>query len=308
MKIPAGAGGDLDDKTLLDFYGHNPDGYGVLYVDGDRVRSFKRVGKPQEFLRDWKRFVPYERAVHLRQRTHGDVNYANCHPYTLLHERMFLMHNGILDISTESDKTRSDTWHYIQWVLKPILKKNPELIHEHAFRFLVEQAIGESNKFAVSADGRIYIFNEDAGVQHEGIWYSNTYAWSAPASLYRWKSYGVQDDIEWESWIHRGKSTTTVKPVQVFEASKSKERIVDVLTNEDYETARDLLDNAFLYKASRKDKALFQRYVFVNGMDDFWDLVQEVTSGEIPEDQFVAALEYDSQPKPNYEQRLEVGV
>jgi len=28
-----------------------------------------------------------------------------------------MIHNGILNISTDDDKTKSDTWHYVEYIL-----------------------------------------------------------------------------------------------------------------------------------------------------------------------------------------------
>jgi hypothetical protein len=148
----------------------NPDGVGIMYM-----ADVKSLSKKLDKL------AHTEYAVHFRMRTHGDINVQNTHPYNLNGNR-FLMHNGILPIGNKSDPSKSDTWHFIHKILNPILERG------HIEWDKVGRAIGSGNKFAVldPVDG-IEIVNRDTGLDYEGAWYSNTYAWDAPNSA-RWGS------------------------------------------------------------------------------------------------------------------------
>jgi hypothetical protein len=127
-------------------------------------------------------------AFHLRMRTHGDIDLDNCHPYEVLTRSvhgidLWLMHNGILSTGNKADETKSDTWHYINDYLKPMLSANPDFTFTPAFAEIVGEHIGASNKFILmDNEGRQTVVNQSSGVYWAGLWLSNTYAWSATRS------------------------------------------------------------------------------------------------------------------------------
>lgn len=180
------AGHSMSDAWLADFYKHNADGIGVmwaedgaLYIEKIVPRNFKELRK---FYR--KHADGRECAVHLRMRTHGDIDLENCHPYQVFSEAdgypLWLMHNGVLSTGNAKDASKSDTWHYINDVIKPALAGRPEEFMSEWFQTLVEEHIGSSNKFVMmDAYGNMQTFNHSSGVMWEGVWMSNTYAWDA---------------------------------------------------------------------------------------------------------------------------------
>jgi hypothetical protein len=121
-------------------------------------------------------------------RTHGAIDLINCHPYEVLNRAehgidLWLMHNGILSTGNKANEKLSDTWHYINDYLKPMLAGNPDFAFHPAFKALISDHIGGSNKFVLmDNEGRQVVINEDAGVYWGGLWLSNTYAWSATKS------------------------------------------------------------------------------------------------------------------------------
>jgi hypothetical protein len=80
----------------------------------------------------------------------------------------------------------SDTWHYIQDYLKPLLQAHPELMTNEGFIKLVGDHIGTNNKFALMNEkGDVAIINRESGYDFWDlankdltVWYSNTYAFS----------------------------------------------------------------------------------------------------------------------------------
>jgi hypothetical protein len=93
------------------------------------------------------------------------------------------MHNGILSTGNKANPKMSDTWHYINDYLKPMLAGNPDFAFHPAFKALIEDHIGDSNKFVLmDNEGRQVVINQSAGVYWAGVWLSNTYAWSASSS------------------------------------------------------------------------------------------------------------------------------
>ncbi len=127
-------------------------------------------------------------AFHLRMRTHGDIDLLNCHPYEILNRSehgldLWLMHNGVLATGNRADITKSDTWHYIQDYLKPMLASNPDFAFHPSFKALIEDHIGGSNKFVImDNEGRQTVINQSSGVYWGGLWLSNTYAWTSSKS------------------------------------------------------------------------------------------------------------------------------
>jgi hypothetical protein len=121
-------------------------------------------------------------------RTHGDIDLDNCHPYEVLNRLehgidLWLMHNGILSTGNKADESKSDTWHYIEDYLKPLLSANPDFAFHPSFSEIVGDHIGSSNKFILmDNEGRQAVINHGSGVHWAGLWLSNTYAWSASSS------------------------------------------------------------------------------------------------------------------------------
>jgi hypothetical protein len=172
-------GSILTDAHFEDFYDRNPDGFGAIVNNSHGVNVIKHVGTLEEVQQLYRDHVMgYDAVIHMRWRTHGDVNLDNCHPYEVV-PGIWMSHNGILSTGNAADPTRSDTWHYIQNYLRPLLLENPELIHVPAFQAYIGSHIGYTNKFGfMGEDGRSVIINRSSGIQHDGVWFSNTYAWT----------------------------------------------------------------------------------------------------------------------------------
>jgi len=186
----------LSDEWIKDFYIINPDGIGVMYSENDEA------GVPRLVV---KKFLPKtaadavqiynenikgrDCAVHWRMATHGDIDMVNCHPYEVVGydqaDPIYFMHNGVLSNGNWKDKSKSDTWWYAHDYLKPLLDPSmggdPNLAFKAPFKEILGDSIGSSNKFVLmDRFGNMAIINEDAGVHWNGMWLSNTYAWSAP--------------------------------------------------------------------------------------------------------------------------------
>lgn len=180
----------LSDEWLSDFYSYNPDGIGVMYANNGELIVKKLLPKSAEdFIAFYREFIAGKNcAFHLRMRTHGDIDLENCHPYPILNRLehgidLWLMHNGILSTGNKADESKSDTWHYINDYLKPMLSANPDFTFHPSFAEIVGDHIGSSNKFILmDNEGRQTIINQSSGVYWGGLWLSNTYAWSSSTS------------------------------------------------------------------------------------------------------------------------------
>jgi hypothetical protein len=180
----------LSDAWLEDFYDFNSDGVGVMFANNGDLVIKKIIPKSaKEFIHFYRSDIQgRDCAFHLRMRTHGEIDLANCHPYEVLNRAehgidLWLMHNGILSTGNKANPKMSDTWHYINDYLKPMLAGNPDFAFHPAFKALIEDHIGDSNKFVLmDNEGRQVVINQSAGVYWAGVWLSNTYAWSASSS------------------------------------------------------------------------------------------------------------------------------
>lgn len=174
----------FDDDFIKGVYKLNSDGLGVMYAEGSSLFINRVVPQNEadfvQFFRD--NIEGRDCAWHARMKTHGHIDLTNCHPYQVLSAEegypLYLAHNGVLSTGNSKDKSKSDTWHFIQDYLRPMLLKNPEFFLTDAFSEIIGDFIGSGNRFILmDAYGNQVVINEDRGVHHEGAWLSNTYAW-----------------------------------------------------------------------------------------------------------------------------------
>lgn len=178
------ASSKFDDNFIRGVYRLNSDGIGVMYAENNSLFINRCVPNNEEdFVKFFKEHIEgRDCAWHARMKTHGDIDLANCHPYQVLSAEdgypLYLAHNGVLATGNAKDKSKSDTWHYIQDYLRPMLLKNPEFFMTDAFSEIIGDHIGSGNKFILmDAYGNSVTINERVGVTHQGAWLSNTYAW-----------------------------------------------------------------------------------------------------------------------------------
>lgn len=168
-------------SEIADFATHNPDGFGVAYGDGRRLHLLRLVGSLSEIQDAYTRHAAgRECVIHFRMTTHGATNADNAHPYPITPD-IAVAHNGMLAIGNPHDQTMSDTWHLVEFFLRPIAETDPDLLFNPVWGDMLGRLIGSGNKLAIAhRDGRVAIINKAAGTTHKGAWLSNTYAWSAP--------------------------------------------------------------------------------------------------------------------------------
>lgn len=174
-------------EQIADFYEKNPDGFGaIIKKSTGTVEVIKSIGTLAE-IEDlyYDQVACHEAVIHFRMKTHGEIDIANCHPYEVV-PGIWLAHNGVLRTGNSKDPKMSDTWHYIEDFLKPMLQAHPELMNNAGFIKLVGDHIGYSNKFALmNEQGEVAIINKDSGYEFWDlgnkelkVWYSNTYAFN----------------------------------------------------------------------------------------------------------------------------------
>ena len=241
----------FDDDFIKGVYRLNSDGLGVMYAEGSSL-FINRVVPADEatfvkFFRD--NIEGRDCAWHARMKTHGDIDLTNCHPYKVLSAEegypLYLAHNGVLATGNAKDKSKSDTWHFIQDYLRPMLLKNPEFFLTEAFAEIIGDFIGSGNKFILmDAYGNQVVINEDRGVQHEGAWLSNTYAWDTTGTKY---GYGASGKGSFRGYNNYG-GNYNYNPGAAY-AGKSNS------LNPDWNDLEDEEDFYYGYEAARKSTA-----------------------------------------------------
>lgn len=171
---------NFSDELLADFHDFNSDGFGAMYAEAGKLVVVKTLGTPQQIEAIYKKELAHRDCIiHYRMKTHGNIDLDNCHPYRI-NDDVWMAHNGILAMGNPILKAKSDTWHFIEFILRPALNADPDLLFDQDYQEYMASMIGASNKFAfMHSSGQSVIINEQAGVKHQGAWLSNTYAWSA---------------------------------------------------------------------------------------------------------------------------------
>lgn len=175
----------------------NPDGWGIMAASKGKI-IVRRGLKSSKFSRALKSFGQQEVFIHFRYATHGVKDVANTHPFLIVNDSFAIMHNGVLSVECP-DASKSDTWHFANDNLAPILRDAPQAINDPAWINAAGTAIGENNKIVIMrADGDFTIINRQQGFDFGKCWLSNTYSIDPPArrSLGAWSRW---DDTELEA-------------------------------------------------------------------------------------------------------------
>lgn len=150
----------------------NPDGFALSYLDafGDLtvvkgLNSYSSVPLVEELEKTNTEFV-----LHLRFTTHGETNLQNCHGYAV-HD-FVLFHNGIFHLRTDSNPSRSDTWHYCR-MLERLLPKHPSNKEIQCAMDELDGISWGSKVVIMTASGDVLMHNAHLGTEKEGVWYSN---------------------------------------------------------------------------------------------------------------------------------------
>ena len=166
---------------LNDIYTSNPDGIGIMYSTTKGLKVTKVLPKS---IADATQFISKlptddrELAIHFRWTTHGHTNMENCHPYDVVKGYVGMMHNGVLHTGNAADKAKSDTWHFINDYLASPVAEHPALVHNEKFLDMIAEFIGDNRFVFMDGEGKMSHVNKDQGIEHDDLWFSNTYAWS----------------------------------------------------------------------------------------------------------------------------------
>ena len=162
----------------------NSDGMGFSAAVDGKLVTFHELKNFEIFWKALKDYRHYPCIVHFRWATHGAETLENCHPFLLNHGSIAMAHNGIISefcSAINVTQEKSDTALFVDKVLQPLLRKNPELLYNSAFQEVLHMAMGSSNKLVfLDAQGKFVIIEKTSGYVgvhnswDNGIWYSNT--------------------------------------------------------------------------------------------------------------------------------------
>ena len=213
--ITAPKGNQIPLEILEDATQRNSDGWGVMYHDGHRIVTEKSPKPNAQAVYDLTKNNPHETVVHLRMTTHGDNTTDNTHPFEIIPERLYMMHNGIIDVDAPRTGKRSDTRVVVEDFIKPVIGDRPKRLRNSGLKNFIQNLIGTSSNRLVFLDeaGELTYFNKRLGMEWKGLWCSNTYAWSLHAegkpkvvNTYKtYKDWSGGRDYRFDSWFdHRG--------------------------------------------------------------------------------------------------------
>lgn len=232
---------NITEAMFRDFIIRNGDGFGAAYSDGKKVHTIKLLDPTaKELAHVYNQYLKGKDAIiHLRMRTHGDIDFENCHPYTVS-DHLVMAHNGVLSTGNAWDTSKSDTWHLIDRYLRPMLDKSPDLLFEPAFQRMLGGFIGSTNRLGfVDAKRGVVVINRHSGITHKDTWFSNTYAWSPekfgyvdPSYKYQQSSFIVPKTAK-SSGMTKAEKKRFRRSMQ--EAAKGKSMPSLVVDNQDWE-------------------------------------------------------------------------
>ncbi len=178
----------LTKPLLKNMLQKNEDGWGMMWIQNNAIQAHRSMETGDAVWEKYQELKEFNPVIHLRWRTHGDTDLANCHPFYCGHG-IFLMHNGVISDTTTTNLSKSDTWHFIEDWVKSVfdLCKNPhETLRSKVFKKLLEKEVGINNRIIIGDRGGFITFNEASWhtVSNEktnavGLIVSNTYAWDA---------------------------------------------------------------------------------------------------------------------------------
>lgn len=191
----------------------NPHGIGLAWPDAGKVRTLKH---PRQYAAVLEQACALYQAtqlpffVHLRYNTVGTTSAANTHPFVLA-SGLAMAHNKTLDI--EPPHLHWSDSRTVAELLKTMISGDPAFFNSPLFWSFIEHQAGFDNRF-VFLDGEneeLVIVNDHLGLELDGLWFSNLYAWDPGTVGLSPRSHaikGMLDDQVADEWSdpHPGRS------------------------------------------------------------------------------------------------------
>jgi hypothetical protein len=133
----------------------------------------------------WEKYQDKELCVHFRFRTRGNKSLQNVQPIRVLshkyHKReLWMMHNGTINGMVRPNSTKSDSVHFVEDYLRPMLRSNTGLIDQPPFQNILTKMVGTSRVLFMDGDGKVIYLNQFRGYTIGRTWLSNARSISDP--------------------------------------------------------------------------------------------------------------------------------
>lgn len=154
----------------------NSDGWGAMgfSAGGHLIMTRWKTTSASDIRQFAAMRIDDELVLHLRYRTRGAADARNLQPFEIV-PGLFLVHNGEVDVPRRQ-ADRSDTWHLVNDVLRPLIERHRDLALDRGFLRIFEQSLGPSNRVVLLSRParRIEILNARQGTGYQGLWLSST--------------------------------------------------------------------------------------------------------------------------------------
>lgn len=231
----------LSKETFKNSFENNPDGLGIAYFEGGRLKIKKSLKSYEDiyskYLKVRKR-IKTPIFIHARIGTSGGKTIANVHPFAITKDIAF-MHNGVISYP-KIFKDESDTRHlgrFIQKLSNPHSLFDPLSI-EYGF---IEDIAGSSKFCFLDNKGNVSIINEDLGHWDKSLdtWYSNDTYKKVSYKMYgNKKVYNSTYGSAWNCDYWNYKPAPAKKP-SLSKYPKIERDLIEEFTGKDYDTLTD---------------------------------------------------------------------
>lgn len=213
------------DTTLKEMFNRNPDGAGICYNAGGKIKIIKGLMNVEAFIKA-VHSIPVDATalIHARISTGGGVCPELTHPYPLTNKYEELTattltikdgfavgHNGIFSGFTNS-QGYNDTVQFIGSVLKPLndmAKGCGKTILDKQLDTVINRLVTGSRLAIMDGDGNYQKYGS-GWTEDNGVWYSNssykpytyTYSYNSAYNKYGYYDY---DDYKGLSWNNKEK-------------------------------------------------------------------------------------------------------
>lgn len=168
----------VPEDTIRAIFKRNADGFGVMRASGGKVEAINVLPTSADHaVALYQEHASGRRCVvHWRMATHGPKDLAHTHPFEIVPDSLYVMHNGIV---AGGSSVESDTAALVRTILRPVLSSDPTLLKDESFLTYLDTLIRGSALVFLDAS-HVVTRRGNAGMMHGGSWYSNRYAWPAP--------------------------------------------------------------------------------------------------------------------------------
>lgn len=209
------AGKTITREHLENGFSANDHGAGIAWCHDKKLYVEKGFFTFDAFWAVYKDVQPLNCLIHFRIGTSGGRDKENCHPWKV-NENLAIIHNGIISIPFQfKGKNYSDTGVFVNSVLEPMTRHDPEIWKINSIQWVLEEAIGIGNKMIfLDNEGCHAILNEKQGDWNDGSWFSNcTYKYRRAVTVVRggndFRGHYMDDD--WDGHRYTGQYTGHTK-------------------------------------------------------------------------------------------------